>query len=1007
MQVLILGSLELIDDNGVSIALNGPKIRALTALLALDAGRVVSTDKLIDGIYGENPPLRADNALQLQVSKLRATLRSVHDGAEKAVLTRPPGYVLDISPDDVDGLRFARLIAEGRSAMTSDPAGASALLHQALGLWRGQALADFSYDDFATGERVRLEELRLSAIEDCIEVDLDLGRHVECIDQLEQLLATHPLRERPWGQLMVALYRAGRQAEALRAFARARHHLGEELGIDPGPELRRLEAAVLAQDPALAGPARPAPAPTPVAAPRTLDRPLTACIGRDAELGQLLTLLQDHRLVTLVGPGGTGKTRLAVEVALSERFEGHVLLVDLAPVTDAQGVQAAMRTGLGRHPADGAPALVVLDNCEHVILDAAHAAADLVSAHPQVRVLATSREGLGVPGEMLFPVPPLDQAAAVQLFTERAQAATPALRFDARSTAAVADICVRLDGLPLAIELAAARTRALDVAQIANRLNGRFQLLTAGPRTLLPRQRTLRAVVDWSYDLLDPLEQLLFGRLSVFAGSARLESVEAVCAGEGIEEADVADLLGRLVDKSLVMVARGPQGTRYSMLQTLGAYAGERLAASGAVETYRERHAGWILALVTAAERGAGATPTVSLAALDAEVDELDAALAWARAYEPRVAFELASRLGWFWFWTGRIDAGWQILSECLQAPADVPTAIRSRAAAWGGMLGTIMQVDGMGDLVDSAVQLAGDSGAPGALAQALAIRGTLAVLHGRPAADLDEAGRGYTLTGDRHGQAVVALLEGMAAGSRTEAESHYARSVGLFRAAGDDWAAGVPQQRIAELAESGRAVGGTLAEPAFYQALVRAQLASARSRPASGGDDETAELATAVADHIRGRVTLRGDRPGDARADLDLALRRYRSLGNTAAASTCLSDLGRMAQAMDDHDEAVRFHAQATAAAIDAGDHTVVLSALEGLSAALSAAGAGERAGHALGAADVLRDSGLRPWDPAVDERAATEAAATRLLGVATLGRLRSEGRSRPIEALLDGLLA
>lgn len=1009
MQVLILGSLELVDDNGVSIALNGPKIRALTALLALDAGRVVSTDKLIDGIYGDDQPLKAANALQLQVSKLRATFRSTGAGAEQAIVTRPPGYVLDIPADDVDALRFARLVAQGRAAVTTDPAAASALLHQALGLWRGPALADFSFEDFATGDRVRLEELRLSALEDCIDVDLDLGRHVECVDRLEQLLAACPLRERPWGQLMVALYRAGRQAEALRAFSRARHHLGEELGIDPGPELRRLEAAVLAQDPSLAGPARPAPAPALApAAPRTIDRPLTACIGRDAELADLHALLEDHRLVTLVGPGGTGKTRLAVEAALSERYAGDVLLADLAPVTDAQGVQAAMRTALGRSASGTAPTLVVLDNCEHVIVDAAYAAADLLSTHPEVRVLATSREGLGVPGETLYPVSPLDQAAAVALFTERAGAVTPALHLDERSAAAVADICARLDGLPLAIELAAARTRALDVTQIANRLHGRFQLLTAGPRTLLPRQRTLRAVVDWSYDLLDPVERLLFERLSVFSGSAGLESVEAVCAGEGIDEAEVADVLSRLVDKSLVMVTRGPLGTRYSMLQTLGAYAAERLTESGTVDTYRARHARWLLGLVTAAERGAGATPTLALAEIEAEVDELDAAVAWARGHDPGAAFELASRLGWFWFWTGRIDAGWQVLSAVLQHPVDAADDVRSRAAAWGGMLGTIVQVEGMGELVEAAVALARSSGMPGALGQALTIRSTLAVLQGRPAGDLAEAAACYGAVGDRHGLAVVALLQGMAADSRTDAEAAYGRSVELFRAAGDDWAAGVPLQRMVELGEGPGDSGDAVAEPAFYQALVRAQLASARSRPTRGGDDdETAELAAAVADHIRGRVALRGDRPADAQADLELALGRYRRLGNTTAASTCLCDLGRMALATGDTGAAVRFHAQATVAAMEAGDRAIALSALEGLAAALSAGGAGERAGHVLGAADALRDSGLRPWDPALDERAATEAAAIRLLGVTTLGRLRSEGRTRPVEELLQGLLS
>jgi predicted ATPase/DNA-binding SARP family transcriptional activator len=1021
VQVLILGSLEVLDAAGAAIALNGPKIRALTALLALDAGKVVSTDRLIDGIYGDDQPVRAANALQLQISKLRHTLRAA---GEAAIDTRPPGYVLDIPADDVDALRFARLVSDGRRALTTAPAEASSLLHEALSLWRGPALSDFAFDDFATGERVRLEELRLAAVEDCIEVDLELGRHAECVEQLEQLLAAHPLRERPWGQLMVALYRAGRQAESLRAFARARHLLGEELGIEPGPELRRLEAAVLAQDPSLAGPANTVAAPAP--APRTLDRPLTACIGRERELAEVADLLDAHRLVTLVGPGGTGKTRLGIEAALAAagRLDGDTLLVDLAPVSDAQGVAAAVRSTLGQSAVIGggdaavpaAPALVVLDNCEHVILDAAHAAADLVSTYPGVRVLATSREGLGVPGEVLYAVQPLDQIAAVRLFTERAETASPGTAFDARSSAAVAEICVRLDGLPLAIELAAARTRALDVTQIATRLNSRFQLLTAGPRTLLPRQRTLRAVVDWSYDMLDPCERLLFERLSVFSGAAGLEAIESVCSGGGIDEVDAADLLSRLVDKSLVMVGRGPAGTRYSMLQTLGAYAGERLSESGAAETIRRRHAGWVLDLVHRAERGAGSTPSVSLAELDAEADEVDAAVAWAMANDRTLAFELAARLGWFWFWTGRIDSGWATLRTCLSDPPDVPEHLHARASAWGGMLGTVMQDDGAAVLVEAAVGYARTCGRPGPQAQALVLRGALAVLQGRcveAGDDLAEAAAGYETAGDRHGQGVVCLVQGMAAagaGRLAEAEAGFSRSVGHFRAAGEDWAAGVPLQRLAELAERQRDVTGTVlaAEPAFSQALVRAQLASARlgASAATAGGDHTNDLAVAVADHIRGRVALRGDHPEQARPDLELALSRYEAQGNTAAVSTCLCDLGRMALAMGDTTSAVRFHAQATAAATAATDATAVLAALEGLSAALSADGDGERAGSVLGAADLLRDAGLRPWDPAVDDRPAAEAAAVALLGPQRLLQARSQGRATDIAVLLDGLL-
>src|SRR5205085_5219437 len=327
-----------------------------------------------------------------------------------------------------------------------------------------------------------------------------------------------------------------------------------------------------------------------------------------------------------------------------------------------------------------AEAVIVLANCGHVVADAAFAAAELVAACPRLRILATSRESLGVPGEVLYAVPPLDQAAATELFAERATASAPGIAFDDAATAAIADICRRLDGLPLAIELAAARVRALDVTQIATRLNDRFRLLTTGPRTLLPRQRTLRAVVDWSYDLLEGGERSLFERLSVFASAASLDAVEAVCSGAGIDDFDVAQLLSRLVDKSLVVVAQTPAGNRYSMLQTLAEYAAEKLATGDDVH---QRHAEWVLALVRGAERGAGTRPTVALAELEAEVDNVDAALAWARTHNPALGYELAGRLGWFWFWTGRIDLGWQALSAAGLSADGVSCTLRTRAKAW------------------------------------------------------------------------------------------------------------------------------------------------------------------------------------------------------------------------------------------------------------------------------------------------------------------------------------
>src|SRR5919202_3438938 len=469
MQVRLLGALEVVDAEGCVVPLSGAKLKTLIALLALNAGYVVGTDRLIDAIYGDRLPLRADNALQLLVSKLRQTLK-LAGGCERAVLTQAPGYVLDLDAEDVDALAFARLVAKARMSVEQGRSEeASVLLGQALALWRGPALADFAFEDFATGDRVRLEELRLTATEERVEGDLSLGRHVQCTGELEQLVAAHPLRERAWSQLMVALYRCGRQADALRAFQSARRQLGEELGIEPGPELCRVEAAVLTQDPSLMAPLRPPPAAAhDIRSSGNVRRPLTTCLGRDVELAAIRTLLESQRLVTLVGPGGIGKTRLALEVALTGRepVQGRAWLAELAAVSEGAGVLPAIRTALGAPPevatAVGLAAalgdqrlLVVLDNCEHVVEAAAQAAEDLLSGCPNLRVLATSRERLGVPGEVLYHVPPLAQDAAVHLFAERALAAAPEIRLDEPSAVAVADICAPLDGLPLAIEFAA------------------------------------------------------------------------------------------------------------------------------------------------------------------------------------------------------------------------------------------------------------------------------------------------------------------------------------------------------------------------------------------------------------------------------------------------------------------------------------------------------------------------------------------------------------------------
>ena len=563
MQVRLFGELEAVAE-GVPVPVRGAKQRALLALLALQRGQPVSADRLIDVLWGDGQAAHPANALQAQIGQLRRTFGAA------AILTSEAGYALAVGPDDVDIVRFGRLVAEGRRlAVDGEAALASAVLGEALGLRRGEPLAEFADAGFASAERAQLEELTLLAVEARAGADLMLGRHGELAAELEALRQQHPLRERLWELHILALYRAGRQAEALRAYTEVRDRLVDELGIDPGPALRELQARILAQDPSLApasaapASAQASPAPVPAAAPLAsagnLRARLSRFVGRDAELGQLNEAVRSSRLVTLTGPGGAGKTRLAVETAAALRPEHRdgAWLVELASVVEPDGVAPAAAAALGAgaaalpgvQPAGSATDLivrylagrslvVVLDNCEHVIGEAAALADTLAGAVPGLRLIATSREPLGVPGEVLVPVGGLAPLAAAELFVDRARAVRPGLhRRPAQAADVIEDICRRLDGLPLAVELAAARLRALPLATLAERLDDRFQLLSRGARTALPRQQTLRAVVDWSYDLLFSDERRLFARLAAFTGGCGLPAAEAVCADDQVPAA--------------------------------------------------------------------------------------------------------------------------------------------------------------------------------------------------------------------------------------------------------------------------------------------------------------------------------------------------------------------------------------------------------------------------------------------------------------------------------------
>ena len=590
MQVRLFGELEA-EQAGVPVPVHGAKQRALLALLALRPGQPVSADQLIDALWGDGQAAHPANALQAQIGQLRRTLGAA------AVITTDAGYALDVGPDDVDASRFEQLVAKGRRLFEEgEIALASTALGEALRLRRGEPLTEFAYSGFADAERARLEELLLVAIETRVEADLALGRHGELVGELEALCREHPLRERLWELLMLALYRAGRQAEALRAYTDARDYLVDELGIDPGPALRELEARILAQDPSLgaAGPAGLQAVPAPMATGNLRER-LSSFVGRTAELQELSEAVRSSRLVTLIGPGGVGKTRLAVEAAATLRQEHRdgAWLVEFASVTEPDGVAPAVAGALGAATAGligppspdstvelivrylaGRSLLVVLDNCEHVIGQAAALAETLAGTVPGLWLIATSREPLGVPGEVLVPVGPLALPAAVELFVDRARAVRPGFTADGHTRPVINDICRRLDGLPLAVELAAARLRSLTLATLAERLNDRFRLLTVGARTALPRQQTLRAVVDWSYDLLFEDERRLFARLSVFAGGCDLDAAEAVCADDQVPAGEILDILSRLVDKSLVAAPNAGPDARFISSRRCGSTAG-------------------------------------------------------------------------------------------------------------------------------------------------------------------------------------------------------------------------------------------------------------------------------------------------------------------------------------------------------------------------------------------------------------------------------------------------
>ncbi|SNQ47910.1 putative ATPase [Frankia canadensis] len=786
VQICVLGPLEVRTGSGVraeTVDVGGSRLRTLLILLALDPGRTVTTQRLVAGLWGDEPPAAAVGALQALVSRLRRAVPGL------PVEFRAAGYRLAVEPDAVDAVRFERLVGDGREALRlGDAARAAATLRSALDLWRGPPLADVAEAPFARAVVARLEERRLAAVEDRLAAELRLGAAADLIPELRELVAADPARESLTAVLMRALHAAGRPGAALDAYERLRARLADDLGADPSAELRELHITILRGEPGQADPATPAPVPVPVPSPAAAAAPdlgvrldggrrtnlraaLTSFVGRSRDADMVQRLVREARLVTLVGPGGAGKTRLAVETARrlldgGGEQAGHLpdgaWLVELAPVTAAADVPQAVFAALGlreqvvlnalrmRGVSEDDPTqrltaalagrrlLLVLDNCEHLLDPAAAFAEEVLGACPGVRILATSREPLAITGETLWPVeplalPPMELAAladtesvsryaAVRLFTDRAMAVRPGFQLAAAAVpanggvsgaadghvASVVRICRALDGMPLAIELAAARLRAMTPEQVAARLDDRFRLLTSGSRTALPRHRTLEAVVAWSWDLLDEPERVLWRRLSIFRGGVTPASARAVCADAftsaggdpagRLDPDDVPDLLAALVEKSLlVRGADGPDGPRYRQLETIREYGLHRLDAAGEREALRAAHAAHYLRVAEVAEpRLRARDQLLWLGRLAVEQDNLHAALRGAiRVGDAATAVRMSSALGWYWWLRGRKLEGSQLAEAALALPGDAPAETRAVA----GTLAALNAFDGFADL--------------------------------------------------------------------------------------------------------------------------------------------------------------------------------------------------------------------------------------------------------------------------------------------------------------------
>ncbi|MGI5441695.1 AfsR/SARP family transcriptional regulator [Streptomyces shenzhenensis] len=1136
MRFGVLGPLVVWDDEGAAVTVPEVKVRALLADLLAHDGGPVATDRLIQDLWGDEPPGKPAGALQAKVSQLRRVL-----GRDR-VVHQAPGYRLrlDETEPEVDADRFRALV--GRARSVGDPRVRAGLLTDALDLWRGPAFADFADEDFVRAPAQRLAEQRLSVQEEQAEARLSAGDHLLLAGELAALVDRHPLRERLRAVQMRALYLAGCQSDALATYEDLRSRLAEELGVDPGPDLAALHRAVLRQDPSLgmagaasatpgavspgepaspvspdgtgglgaarpgeegagtggtgasrpeagglcpggrgsgeagdsgglgtggpgdsdrmgtvgtggAGPAAAGPDGPPTRTPLSpraeatnLPVPLTHLIGRAEAVTEVTDLLRGSRLVTLTGPGGVGKTRLALSTAtaVAPELPDALWLVEFAGVrggtaadlaqtiATALGIRDNAPTPLpGAGPCAGAasPAhriaaalrgrdlLLVLDNCEHVVDAAAELVGLLLRTAPGLRVLATSQEPLGLVGEAVFLVEPLGPDDAVRLFAERAAACDPAFPRDLAAAdpgdrAAVAEICRRLDGIPLALELAATRVRTLGVRELAARLGDRFRILNSRQRGAPARQQTLRAVIDWSWELLSAPERIVLRRLAVHSDGCDLAAAEATCAGDGVTRDEVLDLVTRLVERSLVVVVDGPTGRRYRLLESVTAYATERLHEMADLAAVRDRHLRHYLALAVRAEpelRGAAQQPW--LARLDAEAGNLRAALdeAVRRASAPVAvlpsvpsapprpappdvappgadeAVRLATALAWWWLVRGRLAEGRRSLATVLAATAEPEPELTLIHAAFTMLTGDRAKADA----------LRSASEVPDPVRRALALwlcayglfsagdTAGSAELNTRALALFTEAGEEWGTAAALGLRATLALVRGNLAGIGRDG----LRSAQLFRRLGDRWGELQTVSPLAALAEikgdyeaaaARQHEGLAMARELGLQAEVSARLSglgrlALLARDWKHGRDLHKKARRIAAEqgykygeiHSEMGLALGARRSGDlAAAEAHLARIRdgYADVSSEAGDHLLLAELGFLAELRGDAEGSANHHLRGWDVARSLDEPRALALSLEGLAgAAVLCRWAGRERGavcaaQLLGAADAAR---------------------------------------------------